>query len=168
MFLLIIFINQINLSKQKIMQNIFDSNGAQAMIERVNNLNASTTPQWGKMNVSQMLAHCCVAYEMTYETKHPKPGAFQRFLLKTFVKSTVVGPKPYPKNSRTAPVFVIEDERNFEAEKSRLVNYIEKTQQLGASHFEQKESHSFGPLSTEEWNMMFAKHLDHHLTQFGV
>lgn len=150
------------------MQNIFDLNGAQTMISRVNKLKADTPAQWGKMNVSQMLAHCCVAYEMTYESKHPKPGAFQRFMLKIFVKSAVVGPKPYPKNGRTAPVFVVADERDFEKEKARLISYLEKTQQLGASHFDQKESHSFGALNTEEWNTMFSKHLDHHLTQFGV
>ena len=73
-----------------------------------------------------------------------------------------------PKNGRTAPVFVIADERSFETEKNRLVDYIEKTQQLGASHFDQKESHSFGALSTQEWNILFSKHLDHHLQQFGV
>jgi len=28
-------------------------------------------------------------------------------------------------------------------------------------------SHSFGPLSKTEWNNMFYKHLNHHLTQFG-
>ena len=150
------------------MQNIFEASCAQSMIARINNLKADTRPQWGKMNVSQMLAHCCVAYEMSYENKHPKPGWLQRFFLKSFVKSAVVGPKPYPKNGRTAPVFIIADERNFEKEKNRLIGYIEKTQQLGANHFNQKESHSFGPLSIEEWNMMFAKHLDHHLTQFGV
>ena len=88
--------------------------------------------------------------------------------MKLFVKSAVVGPKPYKRNSRTAPVFIIADERDFEKEKGRLIDYINKTQALGASHFSQKESHSFGPMSSEEWNVMFAKHLDHHLTQFGV
>ena len=43
-----------------------------------------------------------------------------------------------------------------------------KTQELGEAHFEGKESHSFGPLNKTEWNNMFYKHADHHLTQFGV
>ena len=34
--------------------------------------------------------------------------------------------------------------------------------------FEGKESNSFGPLTKGEWNNMFYKHLDHHLSQFGV
>ena len=59
-------------------------------------------------------------------------------------------------------------DKDFGAEKSRLVSYIQKTQELGGSHFEGKESHSFGALSKEQWNNMFYKHLDHHLTQFNV
>ena len=80
----------------------------------------------------------------------------------------VVGKKPYKKNSRTAPAFLIKEEKDFEAEKNRIINYIEKTQQLGATHFQNKESHSFGRLTETEWNIMMYKHLDHHLRQFGV
>ncbi|MDO6425067.1 hypothetical protein, partial [Saccharophagus degradans] len=76
--------------------------------------------------------------------------------------------KPYKKNGQTAPEFVIKDNRKFETEKKRLIDYINKTQQLGENFFEGKESLSFGVLTIKEWNTMFAKHLDHHLNQFGV
>jgi len=49
-----------------------------------------------------------------------------------------------------------------------LIDYIEKTQQLGETHFDNKESHSFGRLTETEWNIMMYKHLNHHLNQFGV
>ncbi|MCH5717102.1 hypothetical protein [Niabella hibiscisoli] len=48
-----------------------------------------------------------------------------------------------------------------------MIDYLIQTQELGGAHFEGKESHSFGVLSRTEWNNMFAKHLDHHLSQFG-
>lgn len=149
-------------------RNLFDKKGLQETIDRINQLTPSTTPAWGKMNVSQMLAHINVAYEMTYEDIHKKPGAFARFMLKLIVKKPVVNEAPYPKNGRTAPQFIISDERDFEKEKGRLIAYMTKTQELGMSHFDQKESHSFGPLTVTEWNNMFSKHIDHHLTQFGV
>ena len=79
-----------------------------------------------------------------------------------------MGEKPYKQNSRTAPNFLITDQREFEHEKKRLIDHINKTQQLGEAHFHGKESHSFGALDKTEWNNMFYKHLDHHLTQFGV
>tara|TARA_R110002049_G_scaffold309282_1_gene520036 strand:- start:5238 stop:5600 length:363 start_codon:yes stop_codon:yes gene_type:complete len=120
------------------------------------------------MSVDQMLAHCNVPYDFVYTNKYPKPNAFKKFMITLFAKKVVVGNKPYPKNSRTAPEFLITDEKNFDAEKKQLVDYIIKTQKLGKSHFHNKASHSFGPLSTQEWNTMFYKHLDHHLKQFDV
>ena len=150
------------------MKNIFDKEISNKIIDRINNLTPTTQPNWGKMSVSQMLAHCCVAYEMVYTNKHPRPNAFVRFMLKSFVKKTVVNDKVYAKNGRTAPQFIISDEREFNSEKKRLVDYIIKTQELGENYFDGKESHSFGKLTKQEWNNSFYKHLDHHLNQFGV
>lgn len=150
------------------MKNLFNQEELNETIQRIEALTPSTKPLWGKMSVDQMLAHCNVAYEMTYEDKHPKPGAFKKFLLKLFVKNAVVGPKPYKKNSQTAPEFLIKNARDFQEEKERLLTYLHKTRELGEHHFDGKESHSFGKLNKTEWNTMFSKHLDHHLTQFGV
>lgn len=150
------------------MKNLFNQIEVKQRLERINNLTPETQANWGKMNVAQMLAHLNVAYDMSFTDKYPKPGSFQRFMLKLFVKKTVVGPKPYPKNGRTAPQFIISDTREFEAEKQKLIDYLHKVQGMGANEFEGKESHSFGALTANEWNVMFSKHLDHHLTQFGV
>ena len=149
-------------------KNLFDSKDVQDTITRINNLNPETAGQWGKMQVDQMLAHVNVPYDMTFTDKYPKPKGFKKFMIKLFAKSAVVGPKPYQKNGRTAPEFIIADRRIFEEEKSRLIQNLEKTQELGAEHFNNKESHAFGKLTTKEWNTLFSKHLDHHLTQFGV
>jgi len=150
------------------MGNILEREGADKMIGRINNLSEKTEAQWGKMKVDQMLAHCCVAYDMTFTDKYPKPNGIKRFFIKLFAKPVVVGPKPYPKNSRTAPEFIIEGRRDFEEEKARLIAYVRKAQELGPNDFDGRESHAMGALSSDEWNTLFAKHLDHHLTQFGV
>jgi hypothetical protein len=150
------------------MKNIFSKEITEEVIERINKLTKDTRPIWGTMSVAQMLAHCSVTYEMVYTNKHQKPNAFTRWILKTIVKRAVVSEKLYPKNSRTAPQFLITDQKDFLEEKNRLENYIIQTQELGKAHFHGKESNSFGKLTSEEWNNMFYKHLDHHLTQFGV
>lgn len=150
------------------MKNIFDKAEANEVIARIDKLAPDTQPKWGKMSVDQMLAHCNVTYELIYEDIHAKPKGFKKWLLKTFVKKAVVNEKPYPKNSRTAPQFLMKDEKNFEKEKNRLTAYITKTQELGAAHFDNKASHSFGKLTATQWNNMMYKHLDHHLGQFGV
>jgi hypothetical protein len=150
------------------MKNIFQPAVTSEIIERINKLTPATAQLWGKMNVAQMLAHCNVSYELVYDDIHPKPGPVMKFILKKLVKNKVVNEKPYPKNNQTAPAFIIKGEREFEKEKVRLIDYINKTQQLSETHFDGKESHSFGVLTKTEWNNMFYKHLDHHLNQFGV
>lgn len=150
------------------MNNVFDIAVVHKLIERIQQLQANTQPKWGKMSVDQMLAHCNVTYEMAFENKHAKPSALLQLMLKLFVKKTVVSDKPYKHSLKTAPAFIIQDAKNFEEERNRLIEYIKKTQGLGAAYFDGKASHSFGVLNKEEWNNMFYKHLDHHLSQFGV
>ncbi|MCK0134067.1 DUF1569 domain-containing protein [Arenibacter sp. S6351L] len=150
------------------MKNIFEKKVVDELIGRINKLTPKSTGIWGKMNVAQMLAHCNVSYEMVFTEKHPKPNGPMKLMLKLFVKQTVVNEKPYKKNSRTAPAFLIVDERDFEKEKKRLIDHLIKTQELGEDYFHNKESHSFGPLTKTEWNNLFYKHLNHHLEQFGV
>jgi hypothetical protein len=150
------------------MKNIFLKEDVFEYIDRINELSPDSKALWGKMSVNQMLAHCNVSYEMVYEDIHKRPNNFIKIVLRLFVKNKVVNKKPYSKNNPTAPQFIVKDERSFEIEKNRLINYIIKTQELGEDTFEGKISHSFGKLSAKEWNNMFAKHLDHHLTQFAV
>lgn len=148
--------------------NIFSTEIANQVISRINKLTPASTPLFGKMSVAQMLAHCNVTYEMVFENIHPAPNAFVGFILKMLVKNKVVNEVPYKPNGQTAPQFIIKDEKDFAVERVRLVEFINKVQQLGESNFEGKKSHSFGNLTATEWNNMFYKHLNHHLGQFAV
>ena len=151
------------------MQDIFNTKDAQNYIDRINKLTPETIGKWGKMTVDQMLTHCNVTYEMVYEPqKHRAPSEIAKFILKKFVKTKIVGEKSYSQNSPTAPQFLIKERQDFDLEKKRLIGFIQKTQQLGREAFDGKESFSFGKLTAQEWNNMFAKHLNHHLDQFGV
>ncbi len=150
------------------MKNVFNANDVAEIITRIDKLTPETKAIWGKMSVSQMLAHCNVSYEMIYENIHSKPNFIMRFILKLFIKSKVVSETPYTKNGPTAPAFIIKDEKAFDKEKKRLIEYIQKTLQNGEKFFDGKESLSFGVLNKTEWNNMLYKHLDHHLSQFGV
>ena len=154
------------------MDNIFDRTTCDAHIVRINKLTTSTRPLWGKMNAAQMMAHVSKPYEMVCDPNHAethkRPNGLVRSLLKKFLKPIVVGPKPYAKNSRTAPEFVVADERVLETERKRLIDHINQVQAWGKQHFDGKDNHSFGVMSAQEWNNLFAKHMEHHLRQFGV
>ncbi len=149
-------------------KNVYNKQVADELITRINKLNANTPALWGKMDAGQMLAHLNVAYEMAFEDKHKKPGFVTRALLKLFVKGPVTNDKPYKRNTQTAPAFMQKTSKVFDHEKDRLIQYIVKTQEHGSDYFDNKESLSFGPLSAGEWNNLFYKHLNHHLSQFGV
>jgi len=148
--------------------NVFTKEVLTDIIDRIGHLDSDSQPKWGKMSVAQMLAHCNITYEMTYEDIHPKPNFLIGFILKTLIKKVVTNEVPYKHNSSTASQFIIKETKNFEVEKKRLTDYITKTQQLGENHFDGKNSHSFGLMNKTEWNNMFYKHLNHHLNQFGV
>lgn len=148
--------------------NVYSLSVAQELISRINKLTPETQPKWGTMDVSRMLAHCCITYEYIFNERHDKPNFFMKLMLKAFVKNAVVSETPYKHNERTGPAFIIANERDFKNEKERLVNYINKVVEMGESFFNGKKSVSFDELTPLEWNNMMYKHLDHHLRQFGV
>ena len=150
------------------MTNSWNETYPSEIAARIAKLTPDSRPQWGKMAVGQMLAHCNVTYELAFENKHPKPNAVLRFILKLLIKPSVVSAKPYKRNSPTGPVFVVKDTKDFAAEKSRLLAYVNKTRDLGEAHFQGRAYHSFGPMTAGEWHNMLHKHLEHHLGQFGV
>ncbi len=151
------------------LSNIFQKDVTDELINRINKLTKDTKPSWGKMTVAQMLAHCCITYQYVYEPQNfKKPNFFMSWILKAFVKKSVVNEIPYKHNLQTGPDFIIKDDRDFEKEKSRLILFLRRSQQDGEKFYNGKESFSFGKLSIEEWNNMFYKHINHHLSQFGV
>lgn len=146
------------------MCSIFHRNTAVNYIDRINNLEKSTKPIWGKMNSSQMLAHCSGAFEES--TKKPK--LFSRLKINFFARNIVIGKRPYPKNMKTSKAFIISKKCDFEIEKAKLIKGIERVQASGPNYFLNRKHSIFGKMTTQQWNTFFIKHLDHHLRQFGV
>ena len=148
--------------------SIFKEEVVTDILTRLDQLNFDSKAKWGTMNAAQMLAHTNVSYDLAEGRAENKANVVMKFLLKLLIKPMVTNEKPYPKNSKTAPVFIIANERDFEKEKAELIANLQFAQQKGASYYEGKHNPSFGPLTAEEWNNLFYKHLDHHFKQFGV
>ena len=115
------------------MKNVFDPEVTAELIHRIEQLSPQSPALWGKMSVYQMMAHCCVAYEMAFTDTHPNANPLMRFLLKAFVKPGVVNEVPYKRNLPTAPAFRIKNEKNFTEEKTRLISFLEQTLASGKS-----------------------------------
>ena len=148
--------------------NVFQRSTTLYTRDRLQNLSKDTIPQWGKMDAGQMLAHLNVAYDVAFGKLEVKNNVIMKWFLKTFVKEGVVGEKPYPKNSMTAPYFMQKEPRDFELEKQKFIDNVQTVEQKGEPFFEGKESVSFGKMTALEWSNQFYKHLDHHFIQFGI
>src|SRR5471030_2005569 len=113
-----------------VMKSLFEPADRASIFERLNALQTSASRQWGKMNSAQMLAHCSAAIE-TSTGDRPMKQAFIGKLLAPFVRKSILGDKPFSRNSPTDPTFVIRDERDFGAERKRLIDLINRFAQRG-------------------------------------
>jgi hypothetical protein len=148
------------------MKNLFSQSDAAVIINRIENLRADSPRQWGKMNVAQMLAHCQVPFEVFFGEKKQKRG-LMGILFGALAKRKMLQDGTFSKNLPTAKDFIIADEREFEKEKLQLINTIKRFTSTADAHTIQQHPF-FGKMSGNEWSVLAYKHLDHHLTQFGV
>jgi hypothetical protein len=149
------------------MPSLFDPADREGIVRRLEKLPPDAARHWGKMSAAQMLAHCSAALEVATGDR-PRPQAWIGRIFAPFVKKSLLSQKPFSRNSPTDPTFVIRDDRDFEAEKRRLLGIVSRFCDAG-SEKAGKQVHSFlGRLTGDEWGVMMHKHLDHHLRQFGA
>lgn len=148
------------------MKNLYQSETASEILQRIDQLSSSANPQWGKMNVGQMLAHCANAIETPLGIRRPPRNLLGK-LIGRFIKPSYVGEETFKKNNPTDPQFKITDNRNFETEKVRLKNYVSQFSK-GPDTCKNNLHPFFGELTGVEWARSQYKHLDHHLRQFNA
>jgi hypothetical protein len=149
------------------MQSLFDKAENQKMIGRIEKLTPETKALWGKMNVGQMLAHSQVAIRVALGDTRIKQSLIG-LLFGNIAKKQVLKSKPFRKNLPTAPEFIMKEEKDFDKEKATLLQLVERMGREGANGITKEPHPFFGKMTTEQWDILQYKHLDHHLSQFGV
>lgn len=149
------------------MKSLFDKDAYEEITSRINKLTAESKRQWGKMDVSQMLAHCKEAFKVPLSEKSP-PKIYPFALFGWMMKSKLYDDMPWKQNLPTAPNFKITDNRLFEKEKTELAELVKRFHQSSPADIEKIVHPVFGRYTGSQWGMAMYKHLDHHLTQFGV
>ncbi len=146
---------------------MFDTATVDEVKGRLARLRPDSPRLWGRMNPAQTMAHCAVGVEMA--TGHCKPPRMLvGRLIGGAIKRLALGNEaPMRKNSPTAPSLVVLDEREFEAERTRLVGLIDRFAAGGPAGCTTHPHVFFGKLTPKEWSELMYKHLDHHLRQFG-
>ena len=149
------------------MLSLFNKVVHEEVLQRLQLLSGNAQAQWGKMNASQMLAHCNKAFEVPL-SEQPLPRMWLGVLVGWMVKTSLYNDKPWKKNLPTSPSFVIKDNRDFEKEKIRLQELVNTFYNKGPDKAGLYPHPMFGKFTSTQWGQAMYKHIDHHLRQFGV
>ncbi len=149
------------------MENLYQKQTYDSVIDRLNKLTPSSQRLWGKMEVAQMLAHCKEAFKVPL-SKKPMKRSPMFYLFGWIVKSKLYNEEQWKQGLPTAPNFIIKEQRNFAIEKEGLQNLINEFYTLGPQGSGLYPHPFFGKFTKEQWGKAMHKHLDHHLRQFGV
>lgn len=145
-------------------KNLFDPAVKQEVVNRINKLTPQTQRQWGKMDVAQMLAHCQMPLGVAIGRHKLKRNPFLS-LIGPFFKKQLFDERPFKRSLPTDKSFIMADPKNFEKEKQALISMIND---FNEANMVDEKHPFFGRLTKEQWSKGTWKHLDHHLTQFGV
>lgn len=136
---------------------------------RLEKLNPTTPSQWGKMNAVEMLVHCRKGMELALGKFELKPNPFFKLFFGKWIKSVVVGDKPFKENSPTAPEFKVHDKGlDFEKEKKLFLSTLNEFIHLPDNLLDKREHGLFGKMTSHEWRKGQWNHLTHHWKQFGI
>ena len=149
------------------MQNLFQTEAVDEILGRIDKLLPESQRLWGKMDVSQMMAHCSAALDMACGRLNP-PRIFIGRLIGPLVKPIYTNEKPFSQNSPTDKKLVIADRRDFAREQEQLRAKIREFHQGGEAKCTRHPHPFFGALTPADWSRGMYKHLDHHLRQFGA
>jgi hypothetical protein len=148
-------------------KSLYSSDVYQDCLNRIGQLTPGSKPQWGTMTAAQMLSHCAEIQEVS-NGKELRGTPVVVKLFKGMIRNMVVGDKPFPKNTKTHPQYRQTSDRDFEAEKIRLIEALDEFVNVDEAHAVGLKHPLFGSLTAEEKGWAMYKHLDHHLRQFGL
>ena|SRR5689334_15558173 len=145
------------------LKNLYEPEVKKDIIDRINKLTPQTQPRWGKMNVSQMMAHLQMPIGSALGI-YKLPRTFFGKIVGPLVKGGMYNEKPFRHNSPTDKSFIMTgQEKNFDKEKRGLIdiinNFKEETIVNDVHPF-------FGRMTKEQWSKAMYKHVEHHLQQF--
>ena len=146
---------------------LHDAEYKAGILQRLKSLRPDAARRWGKMSVTQMLWHVNEAMEGALGRirieKAKAPIPLPRPLLKFLVLNA-----PWGKSAPTLKRWVAQhDSFDFAAEHERCCRLIDEIASKPL-HDAWADSPMLGRMSGKDVSRLHAKHLNHHLTQFGA
>ena len=148
------------------MKTVFDKATREELIKRINGLNDGIEPQWGKMNVYQMIKHCTLFEEIMLGKKTHKRMFIGRLFGKMALKSNLKADH-LKKNMPTLPWVKIKETENGDVPsvRSKWIALIAEYGQFSAKEIIHP---FFGKMTKGQIGQFAYKHTDHHLRQFNI
>lgn len=146
-------------------RDLLDKDVYDEVLSRVEKLTPESQPKWGEMAVGQMLAHTSEVLEV-YNGKGLLGTPWFVKLFKGYVKRMVLNDKPYKQGIHTHPQYKVTSLKKFDKEKHRLLDALSSF--FNDEDIANKKHPLFGMMTKLEKGWAMYKHIDHHLTQFGV
>jgi len=146
------------------MADLFDSSERAALSARLQRLRPDDEARWGSLTPARLLAHLIDAFAIGFGERKVQ---VRRGFLSTRLGRALVLRLPIPRGRITAPPdFHATEPGDFAADKQRVLDLIARfadgpDQRWGSSPI-------FGELTPRQWATLQAKHLRHHLEQFGL
>jgi hypothetical protein len=150
------------------MESLFESGCVDEVQQRLSRLQPDQPRQWGTMSPAQMLAHCSLGLQMAAGEIRPPRALIGRILGPIVKPIAFREEEPMRQNSPTSKELVIKGDRDFEIERKRLSDLIDRFAAAGPAGCTAHPHAFFGSLTPDEWAVLMYKHLDHHLRQFGA
>lgn len=147
------------------MKTVHDGATFAELKQRISSLTPNHSRRWGTMSIDQMLWHVNRAMEMalgTLPSERAQTPPLPKFVLKFFLFQL-----PWPKGVPTMPSLRVAASHDFATEKARALTLL-ATIAARPVDAQWPENATFGTFSGTEWSRLQAKHLDHHLRQFGA
>ena len=136
-----------------------------SFFNRIDKLNSTLRPLFGKMNVHQMVCHCTDFFRMAKGTKTARE--YGGVNIKELIELAKLGKTtPAPKGfgqvegEGTPPTDLEKDLRTL---KEHILEFSKFK-----NDFDFAEHPYFGKIDQERWTKLAVYHLNHHLNQFGV
>lgn len=147
------------------MKTVFDKATRDELINRINSLNENSRPQWGKMNIYQMMKHCTLWEEMLSGEIKCKQAFIGRVFGKMVLKRLLKDESPLKHSTPTSPELrVPESDGDITSQKAKWIALLEKNTQASNTGFLHP---FFGHMTREQVGYLAYKHIDHHLRQFN-
>ena len=147
------------------MKSLWNASDQRALQERVCRLTSGHAAQWGRFTAGQMVAHLSDSLRMA---SSELPVASRRLPIRyPPLKQLIIYWLPFPKNAPTAPELLVRAPGDFSADRAELERRIAAVARAGPSVLS-REHPAFGAMNGRRWGVLIYRHIDHHLSQFGV